>query len=113
MPAVDKLESPARADAPRPDHVLAGGVSRSRSLFDREILAHATVGAVAKVDPRVQVKNSVMLVVRVGTVVPATDSGAHPSVFARWVTAWLALTVFCANYGEGVADGRGKAQAAT
>ena len=53
MPAVDKLEPPGRADVPGPDHVQAGGVSRSRSLFDREILAHAAVGAVAKFDPRV------------------------------------------------------------
>ena len=113
MPALDKLEPPARADVPRPDHVQAGGVSRSRSLFDREILAHAAVGAVAKFDPRVQVKNPVMFVVLVGTVVTFAESVAHPSVFAWSVTAWLALTVFFANFAEAVAEGRGKAQADT
>src|ERR1017187_8344790 len=113
MPALDKLEPPARADVPRPDHVQAGGVSRSRSLFDREILAHAAVGAVAKFDPRVQVKNPVMFVVLVGTVVTFAESVAHPSVFAWPVTLWRALTVFFANFAEAVAEGRGKAQADT
>src|ERR1035437_6991007 len=113
MPAVDKLEPPGRADVPGPDHVQAGGVSRSRSLFDREILAHAALGALRKFDPRVQLKNPVMFVVLVGTVVTFAESVAHPGVFAWSVTLWLALTVFFANFAEAVAEGRGKAQADT
>src|ERR1039458_4452286 len=113
MPAVDKLEPPGRADVPGPDHVQAGGVSRSRSLFDREILAHAALGALRKFDPRVQLKNPVMFVVLVGTVVTFAESVAHPGVLAWSVTLWLALTVFFANFAEAVAEGRGKAQADT
>jgi len=91
----------------------AGGPRRGRSLFDREILAYASVDAFRKLDPRVQVKNPVMLVVLIGTIVTLIESIAHPSVFDWSITAWLALTVLFANFAEAVAEGRGKAQADT
>jgi K+-transporting ATPase ATPase B chain len=59
------------------------------------------------------VKNPVMFVVLIGTVVTFVESIAHPSTFAWSVTIWLALTVFFANFAEAVAEGRGKAQAET
>ena len=90
-----------------------GGSRRARGLFDREILAHAAIGALRKFDPRVQVRNPVMFVVLIGTVVTFIESVAHPSTFAWSVTIWLALTVFFANLAEAVAEGRGKAQADT
>jgi potassium-transporting ATPase ATP-binding subunit len=91
----------------------ASGPRRSRGLFDREILGRATLDAVRKLDPRVQVKNPVMFVVLVGTIVTLAESIAHPSVFTWSVTVWLALTVLFANFAEAVAEGRGKAQADT
>jgi len=91
----------------------AGAPHRGRSLFDREILAHASVDAFRKLDPRVQVKNPVMLVVLIGTIVTLIESIAHPGVFDWSITAWLALTVLFANFAEAVAEGRGKAQADT
>jgi K+-transporting ATPase ATPase B chain len=91
----------------------AGGPRRSRSLFDREILAYASVEAFRKLDPRVQVKNPVMFVVLIGTIVTLVESIAHPGVFDWSITAWLALTVLFANFAEAVAEGRGKAQADT
>jgi K+-transporting ATPase ATPase B chain len=91
----------------------AGGMTRRRGLFDREILAQATLDALKKFDPRVQVKNPVMFVVLIGTVVTFIESIAHPSLFAWLITIWLALTVFFANFAEAVAEGRGKAQADT
>jgi potassium-transporting ATPase ATP-binding subunit len=90
----------------------AGG-PRHTSLFDRAILAQATVDSFRKLDPRVQVRNPVMFVVLVGTIVTFAESIAHPSVFDWSVTAWLALTVLFANFAEAVAEGRGKAQADT
>ncbi|HEX6452940.1 MAG TPA: potassium-transporting ATPase subunit KdpB [Trebonia sp.] len=90
-----------------------GGGPRRSSLFDREILAHAVLDSVRKLDPRVQIRNPVMFVVLIGTVVTLAESAAHPSVFAWSVTAWLALTVLFANFAEAVAEGRGKAQADT
>jgi K+-transporting ATPase ATPase B chain len=89
-----------------------GGPRRS-GLFDRDILSRAAWDSVRKLDPRVQVKNPVMFVVLIGTIVTLVESIAHPSVFAWSVTVWLALTVMFANFAEAVAEGRGKAQADT
>jgi K+-transporting ATPase ATPase B chain len=91
----------------------ARGVAQRRGLFDREILAQATVGSLAKLDPRVQVKNPVMFVVLVGTVVTFVESVVHPTLFDWSITVWLLLTVLFANYAEAMAEGRGKAQAQT
>ncbi|HVC14430.1 MAG TPA: potassium-transporting ATPase subunit KdpB [Acidimicrobiales bacterium] len=96
--------SPASGQAPR-------GVAGQRGLFDREILRYASVEAVRKLDPRVQVKNPVMFVVLVGTVVTLVESVAHPTLFSWSITAWLFLTVVFANFAEAMAEGRGKAQA--
>jgi potassium-transporting ATPase ATP-binding subunit len=89
------------------------GRGGGRGLFERKILAHAAVDAFRKLDPRVQVKNPVMFVVLIGTIVTLVESIAHPGVFDWSITAWLALTVLFANFAEAVAEGRGKAQADT
>jgi K+-transporting ATPase ATPase B chain len=91
----------------------AKGVAQARSLFDPEILAMAAAGAIKKLDPRVQVKNPVMFVVLVGTVVTLLEAIAHPSRFSWSITSWLFLTVVFANFAEAMAEGRGKAQADT
>ncbi|MHB8328662.1 MAG: potassium-transporting ATPase subunit KdpB [Acidimicrobiales bacterium] len=91
----------------------ARGVARARSLFDAEILGQAVVGSVAKLDPRVQIKNPVMFVVLVGTFVTLFEAIRHPGVFTWSITLWLFLTVLFANFAEAMAEGRGKAQAAT
>ncbi len=92
---------------------LPHGVAGSRGLFDRQIMGRALVDAFKKIDPRVQVKNPVMFVVLVGTVVTLIESIAHPSVFDWSITVWLFLTVMFANFAEAMAEGRGKAQADT
>jgi len=69
--------------------------------------------AVRKLDPRVMMRNPVMFVVEVGAVFSTIFAIADPSVFAWTVVAWLWLTVVFANLAEAVAEGRGKAQAAT
>ncbi len=84
---------------------------QSRGLFDRDILSHAAIDAVKKFDPRMQIRNPVMFVVLIGTVITLLESAANPSVFSWSVTIWLALTVLFANFAEAVAEGRGKAQA--
>ncbi|MGO9343697.1 MAG: HAD-IC family P-type ATPase, partial [Acidimicrobiales bacterium] len=89
------------------------GVATARSLFDREILAQAGLDALRKLDPRVQIKNPVMFVVLVGTVVTLIESIAHPGIFDWSITIWLFLTVIFANFAEAMAEGRGKAQADT
>ena len=110
MTTTNQVQVPVPAT--RPDNT-PGGVVRRRGLFDRAILAHAAVDALRKFHPRAQVKNPVMFVVLIGTVVTLIESVAHPSVFSWSVTVWLALTVAFANFAEAVAEGRGKAQADT
>jgi potassium-transporting ATPase ATP-binding subunit len=87
------------------------GVAEARSLFDRQIMRRALLDAFKKLDPRVQVKNPVMFVVLVGTVVTLIESIAHPGIFDWSITIWLFLTVMFANFAEAMAEGRGKAQA--
>lgn len=90
------------------------GISnQSRGLFDKEILAPATLEAFKKLDPRSQIKNPVMFIVLVGTIISLLEAIAHSSVFSWSITIWLALTVLFANFAEAVAEGRGKAQADT
>jgi potassium-transporting ATPase ATP-binding subunit len=87
------------------------GVAESRGLFDREILKESVVGALTKLDPRTQVKNPVMFVVLIGTVITFIESVSHPDIFNWSITIWLFLTVIFANFAEAMAEGRGKAQA--
>lgn len=66
-----------------------------------------------KLDPRIQVKNPVMFVVLVGSVLTSLAAAREPSVFAIAVSIWLWFTVLFANFAEAMAEGRGKAQADT
>jgi K+-transporting ATPase ATPase B chain len=69
--------------------------------------------AFRKLDLRVQVKNPVMFVVEVGAVLCAYTAVRHSTIFNWTIVVWLFLTVVFANLAEAVAEGRGKAQAAT
>jgi K+-transporting ATPase ATPase B chain len=92
---------------------MARGVAQARSLFDRQILGQALLDAFKKLDPRLQVRNPVMFVVLVGTVVTFIEAVAHPGKFSWSITVWLFLTIIFANFAEAMAEGRGKAQADT
>ncbi len=91
----------------------AHGVAQARGLFDRAILRQAFFDAFKKMDPRVQVRNPVMFVVLVGSIITLLEAIAHPSTFTWSITIWLILTVLFANFAEAMAEGRGKAQADT
>jgi potassium-transporting ATPase ATP-binding subunit len=82
-------------------------------LLDPKMLWTSLPDAIKKLDPRVQLKNPVMFVVEVGSLLTTYSAIEHPSVFAWVITVWLWLTVVFANLAEAVAEGRGKAQAAT
>ena len=107
------MAATAPTQDPQVPQSVAHGVAEARSLFDREILRQALGDAFVKLDPRVQLKNPVMFVVLVGTVVTLIEAIAHPSVFKWSITIWLFLTVMFANFAEAMAEGRGKAQADT
>ena len=99
--------------APPAGPVQPRGVAQARSLFDRQILRQATVESFVKLDPRVQARNPVMFVVLIGTVITLAEAVRHPGIFSWSITIWLFLTVMFANFAEAMAEGRGKAQAAT
>ncbi len=94
------------ATAPASTRVGAG-------LLDPKMLLTSMPDAARKLDPRVMVRNPVMFVVEIGAVISTVTACNHPSTFAWSVVVWLWLTVLFANLAEAVAEGRGKAQAAT
>ncbi|MBB4853598.1 K+-transporting ATPase ATPase B chain [Mycobacteroides chelonae] len=85
----------------------------SAGVFDPTQLVKALPLAVRKLDPRHMSRNPVMFVVTVGSVSTTVLAVLHPSIFAWVITAWLWFTVVFANLAEAVAEGRGKAQAAS
>ena len=92
--------------------------SRSRSgvsagLLDPTMLWRSMPDAVRKLDPRVMVHNPVMFLVEAGAVFSAVLALTDPSLFGWSIVVWLWLTVLFANLAEAVAEGRGKAQAAS
>jgi K+-transporting ATPase ATPase B chain len=91
-----------------------------RSFFDPAIVRGALVDSVRKLDPRVQARNPVMFVVLVGSVLTTIlfardvwSSTVAENVFGGLVALFLWFTVLFANFAEAMAEGRGKAQAAT
>ncbi len=88
-------------------------MAESRGLFDGPILRQALVDSFKKLNPALEIRNPVMFVVLVGTVITFIEAIAHPSTFTWSITIWLFLTVIFANFAEGMAEGRGKAQADT
>jgi K+-transporting ATPase ATPase B chain len=93
--------------------------ARQVSMWEGAIVRQATVDAFTKLDPRLQMRNPVMFLVTAGsaltTLVFAQDlvSGSGHALFTGQVALWLWFTVLFANFAEAMAEGRGKAQAAT
>ncbi|MFY1594778.1 potassium-transporting ATPase subunit KdpB [Micromonospora sp. WMMD737] len=82
-------------------------------LLDPKQLFRSLPDALRKLDPRTLWRNPVMLIVEIGALFTTVLAVTDPSVFAWAITVWLWLTVLFANLAEAVAEGRGKAQAAT
>jgi K+-transporting ATPase ATPase B chain len=88
-----------------------------KSLFDRDIMRRASTDALVKLAPQHMMKNPVMFVVEVGSVLTSillvTDHLQHKGHFSfnLQITLWLWFTVLFANFAEAMAEGRGKAQA--
>ena len=85
----------------------------SSAFGDSTLVRAALLDALRKLDPRVQLRNPVMFVVFVGACITTAVSLRHPTGFHVQVTLWLWFTVLFANFAEAIAEGRGKAQAAT
>jgi potassium-transporting ATPase ATP-binding subunit len=91
--------------------------SRKRKLWDMKIARGALVDSLIKLNPATMMRNPVMFVVEVGSVVTTfllvRDAiAAKPGFgFDLQITLWLWFTVLFANFAEAMAEGRGKAQA--
>src|SRR5262245_21293298 len=89
------------------------------ALTDPKIVIPAIGSAFAKLDPRVMMKNPVMFVVEavaaLTTVIFIREwlGGGEHLGFTFQIIVWLWFTVLFANFAEAIAEGRGKAQAAT
>ncbi|MGA3071752.1 MAG: potassium-transporting ATPase subunit KdpB [Terracidiphilus sp.] len=94
-------------------------MAEKKSLWNTDIMGQALLDSVRKLDPRWMVKNPVMFVVEVGSVLTTAlliDNVVHhrPGFgFNLQITLWLWVTVLFANFAEAMAEGRGKAQADT
>src|SRR5215510_7168292 len=95
-------------------------MSRAQALplFEPTLVRRAAIEALWKLDPRRQIRNPVMFVVLVGSVLTTAlffqallGRGEATPGFIGWVSAWLWFTVLFANFAEALAEGRGKAQA--
>jgi K+-transporting ATPase ATPase B chain len=92
----------------------------STTLFDHKIVADAVRASFWKLDPRVQLRNPVMFAVYLGSILTTIlwlhalgASTGESSGFVLGVAIWLWFTVLFANFAEAIAEGHGKAQAAS
>jgi K+-transporting ATPase ATPase B chain len=93
--------------------------ARKISIWDPTIIRQAALDSLKKLDPRIQVRNPVMFIVEVGSLITTViwirelASGSGNPLFTGQVAFWLWFTVIFASFAEAMAEGRGKAQAAS
>ena len=90
------------------------------NLLDGRILCQAVASSFQKLDPRLQLKNPVMFAVYLGSILTTVlwvkslrTPSSETSAFNLGVAVWLWFTVLFANFAEAIAEGHGKAQAAS
>src|SRR5262249_3871525 len=94
--------------------------TKKLAVWNWKIVKRAIVDSFTKLNPRAMMKNMVMFVVEVGSVLTTIQlvrgfvrpiPGVTSSGFELQITLWLWFTVLFANFAEAMAEGRGKAQA--
>jgi len=87
-------------------------------MFQNQLVRRAILDSFRKLSPRVQVRNPVMFVVFVGSILTTglwvhslLGKGEAAPAFILAISLWLWFTVLFANFAEAMAEGRGKAQA--
>jgi potassium-transporting ATPase ATP-binding subunit len=95
-------------------------VRKTLRLFDSELIGPAIADSFRKLSPAVQVRNPVMFVVYIGSLLTTVmfaqavrGRGEAPAGFIFGIAAWLWFTVLFANFAEALAERRSKAQAAS
>src|SRR5216684_3425016 len=95
-------------------------MEKKQAIWNTQIVKRAVVDSFKKLNPRAMMKNPVMFVVEVGSVLTtfqlirglvAPVPGITHTGFELQITLWLWFTVLFANFAEAMAEGRGKAQA--
>ncbi len=92
-------------------------MKKDKSLMSKEILYPALAGAFTKLNPALQVRNPVMFVVYVGSILCTCSAlsgiaaGMSACSAAVQITVWLWFTVLFANFAESAAEAQGKARA--
>ncbi len=89
--------------------------SSSQSMWNGKIVRRALVDSLIKLSPRTMMRNPVMFVVEVGSILTTLLLLQDKTTFSfnLQITLWLWFTVIFANFAEAMAEGRGKAQAET
>lgn len=94
--------------------------TRKQALWNAPLVKRAIMDSFKKLNPRAMMKNPVMFVVEVGSLLTtlqfirglvAPVPGVTDTKFELQITLWLWFTVLFANFAEAMAEGRGKAQA--
>src|SRR6266851_9586896 len=94
--------------------------TKNAAVWNWLIVRRAIVDSFSKLNPRAMMKNPVMFVVEVGSVLTTLQriyglfrpvAGVTNTKFELQITLWLWFTVLFANFAEAMAEGRGKAQA--
>ena len=90
----------------------------SKQMFDSALVRTAIVSSFQKLDPRLQIRNPVMFIVFIGSILTTVlyvqavvGKGETSAGFILAISLWLWFTVLFANFAEAMAEGRGKAQA--
>src|ERR1700691_2739886 len=109
--------TPANVSDPNPN--VVSRERKRKSLWTGNIIAGALRDSFIKLNPRTLMKNPVMFVVEIGSVITTYDLVRDRLLhltgfgFELQITVWLWFTVLFANFAEAMAEGRGKAQADT
>jgi K+-transporting ATPase ATPase B chain len=92
---------------------------RKQPRLEVKVYRQAIIDAFFKLNPRLMMRNPVMFVVEVGSVLTTAlwvqallGHGEARAGFIGAISLWLWLTVLFANFSEALAESRGKAQAA-
>jgi K+-transporting ATPase ATPase B chain len=95
-------------------------IKQPQSVFDAALLTGALFDSIKKLDPRTLWRNPVMFCVEIASVITLvtfalslTGANKEPAWFTGTVTVWLWLTVIFSTFAEALAEGRGKARAAS
>jgi K+-transporting ATPase ATPase B chain len=118
-PSTHEPEFVSPANLPDPSHNVVSRERKRKSLWTGGIVAGALRDSFIKLNPRTLMKNPVMFVVEIGSVITTFDLVRDRMMhlagfgFEVQITIWLWFTVLFANFAEAMAEGRGKAQADT